>query len=645
MVSSSRSIRRLSTSLDLAFPALTIALGLQMLRVMIPSIVLHERAPSATPEFAAILLSTFLLAFVAPWLARLLGPRRALIVSAASVSLARVLLQVIRDVDARVWISSAGVLAFLWFVPIYLSYVRGSKRLLNFGLVFAAGIALDMTLHGLFKTYDYAWVIDLGTVALAVALTVAQLLLAAHFARTLEPALNGDVDFRIALPLAGIGPALFFEAILLQNLARHMATFGLPASTAFLLIALSNALGLLFGTLICTARMRSIWSGAFFLAAFWIGMSLVAVAVTDEIDTRFTIQGNVLLVLALVGMTTRLSESGGRPGIWRTASACALGMLSFAALLTVYYVAYDTTLPIENDVLFVVAALVVLAASLPGLVARAKGGPMAVGWTPAVLGAVLIVFPILARVDAREPRPPLSPGSFPVRVMSYNIRMGFNADGRMDLEALARTIESAGADVVALQEVSRGWYINGSADTLDWLSRRLDMSYVFAGAADPIWGNAVMSRYPLARSGSRQLPEAGVRPRRSLLWVEIELSDLDDLIVIATHLHHAGSGPRLAQLPVVLETYASWNGHARVVAGDMNSRPDSAEYARFRDAGLTDAYLLAGGDPRSGFTFRSDNPDVRIDYIWLSPELTATDLQIPNTTASDHLGIAVTVDR
>jgi hypothetical protein len=104
---------RTSTLLDLLFPALTIAFGLQMLRVFIPSLVLHRRAASAPAEFGVVLYGAFLLAFLAPLLPRLLGMRRALIVSAASVSLIRVVMQLVHDVDARIWIAAAGVLAFL----------------------------------------------------------------------------------------------------------------------------------------------------------------------------------------------------------------------------------------------------------------------------------------------------------------------------------------------------------------------------------------------------------------------------------------------------------------------------------------------------------------------------------------------------
>ncbi|MGO7719026.1 endonuclease/exonuclease/phosphatase family protein, partial [Rhizobium johnstonii] len=45
---------------------------------------------------------------------------------------------------------------------------------------------------------------------------------------------------------------------------------------------------------------------------------------------------------------------------------------------------------------------------------------------------------------------------------SYNIQYGFGLDGIYDLARIARSLE--GADVIALQEVTRGFSRNGFAD-------------------------------------------------------------------------------------------------------------------------------------------------------------------------------------
>ncbi|MFH1928374.1 MAG: endonuclease, partial [Chloroflexota bacterium] len=61
------------------------------------------------------------------------------------------------------------------------------------------------------------------------------------------------------------------------------------------------------------------------------------------------------------------------------------------------------------------------------------------------------------------------------------------------------------------------------------------------------------------------------------------------------------------------------------------------------DAGLQDAFALVGrGD---GYTFASNDLYERIDYLWVTPDLQVSELVIPESTASDHLGVALTVGR
>lgn len=80
--------------------------------------------------------------------------------------------------------------------------------------------------------------------------------------------------------------------------------------------------------------------------------------------------------------------------------------------------------------------------------------------------------------------------------MTYNLHNGFNTDGNLDMEALARVIEENHPDIVALQEISKGWLITGRLDMLTWLSQRLSMPYVSGPTADPLWGNAILSPIP-----------------------------------------------------------------------------------------------------------------------------------------------------
>jgi endonuclease/exonuclease/phosphatase family metal-dependent hydrolase len=211
---------------------------------------------------------------------------------------------------------------------------------------------------------------------------------------------------------------------------------------------------------------------------------------------------------------------------------------------------------------------------------------------------------------------------------------------------VARAVEASGAEVVGLQEVSRGWYVNGSTDMLAWLQRRLRMPHArFAGASDAIWGNAVLSRYPIVAGEVVRLPREGVPLRRNALRVELDLGAGRRLRVVVTHLHHVegpgGARVRLAQLPPLLARVAGQP--ATVLMGDFNAEPGSAEIALLRDAGLADAFTAGGGGPADERTWPADRPDRRIDYIWLSGDLAAGGFVATTGTASDHRGIAVTV--
>ena len=95
------------------------------------------------------------------------------------------------------------------------------------------------------------------------------------------------------------------------------------------------------------------------------------------------------------------------------------------------------------------------------------------------------------------------------------------------LESIARVIEKNGADIVSLNEVSRGWVVNGSADLYEWLANRLDMQYkLFTPASDLVWGNAILSRYPLKLVSSGFLPRMDAPLRRSYLLAEVDLSSI-----------------------------------------------------------------------------------------------------------------------
>jgi len=317
-------------------------------------------------------------------------------------------------------------------------------------------------------------------------------------------------------------------------------------------------------------------------------------------------------------------------------------MLLLAVPAFLYYVGYDIRVPFDNAVLLPLIAAVAALAALSQVRRLMLAPALLRGPVVSFLLLALLLVPLGLFVTAKPPLAESGSG-WPTRVVSYNLHQGFAASGAQDLEALARTIEAVSPDVVALQEVSRGWVINGSTEMLSWLERRLGMRSVWGPAADAVWGNAILSRRPIVAWGNVELPRGGVPMRRAMVWADVEIGTGERLRVIATHFHHVEADGHLRK-PQAEAVVRFWGKRDRtVVLGDLNATPEAGEIAVLRDAGLRDAFMLGGrGD---GYTYSSLRPQRRIDYIWVSPDLTVSEFRVLLGEASDHFGVMATVSR
>jgi len=221
-----------------------------------------------------------------------------------------------------------------------------------------------------------------------------------------------------------------------------------------------------------------------------------------------------------------------------------------------------------------------------------------------------------------------------VRVMTYNIHGGYGLNGRQGVEAIARVIEGAGTDVVVLQEIERGWLLEGSTDLLSLLSRRLRMPYTVIGTpTDPIAGNAILSRYPILASGQGNLPGLDTLVGRGYTWAQIHLGGGAPLRVIVTHLHHEPerSDVRVAQVDALLQ---AWGKEPyTILAGDMNATSASPEMHLLLNAGLLDSWAEVG---------HGDRPP--IDWIFHTPDLSAREIMRIESPASDHPAVVATIE-
>lgn len=228
-------------------------------------------------------------------------------------------------------------------------------------------------------------------------------------------------------------------------------------------------------------------------------------------------------------------------------------------------------------------------------------------------------------------------------VMTYNIHLGRDVDGVLDLDRIADVIRAQQPDLVALQEVGRHWSADSDfRDQPAVLARRLGMESVYGanidrdppapGAPRRQYGTAILTAWPIVDSEHVLLPRVSTEnEQRGLLVLDVDV-DGAPLRLSNAHLG-VGADDRRVQVEALLaEAGKAMVGHALV--GDFNAPPRAPELAplfhRFSDA------WTAGGEG-DGFTFPASAPASRIDYVLASPQLAVSRADVPALPGSDHL--------
>lgn len=639
-------LRRNSSWVTVGLPALTILFGMQTLRTLFPLLVyvLRDRIGWSAVQLGELAFAIFLTSFLAAWLRRLLGPEPLLAITAAGLGLLRLAFQLWPgDPLIDLYLAIAATILFGLYLPTHLGHVRsrGTAATGLFAIGLLTGLALDTALHGSFTTYDMSWRNDMATALLLLLLVLGQWgLLSGALTDTAEPPAS-DTTFGLAVTWLALGPFLFLQLLIFQNVARLAALTGWMLPLSFGWVLLSHVLGVGAAIWLLQRLPERTW-----LVSAALGLLLFATLLLPwpgSLAAAFLLAaGQLCAALLLALIITGLGAGQGRTGLARLTTGHGLGMLLMTALIFLYYTSFDITLPLSNTILPPIAAVIIGLAGIRASFALADTSQVAtVNPHPALFTPLLLLFPFLQLLLWQPPVTTIGNG-YPARVMTYNLHNGFDTDGYLGMEAIAQVIEAQQADVIGLQEVSRGWVINGSLDMLTWLSRRLEMPYIYGPTADPLWGNAVLSRYPILAEEQVDLPPDDLLLRRGFIFTRIDIGNGQHLDLIDTHYHHidTDSDTRVVQSQAILDYWQQ--EEQTLIMGDLNAQPDDPEIEMLRQAGLTDALQIGGVTP--GFTYPAPEPVRRIDYIWLSPDLSASNVVIAPATASDHRGIAATIN-
>jgi endonuclease/exonuclease/phosphatase family metal-dependent hydrolase len=165
-----------------------------------------------------------------------------------------------------------------------------------------------------------------------------------------------------------------------------------------------------------------------------------------------------------------------------------------------------------------------------------------------------------------------------------------NLKDKTDVKKFAEWVRSTGAELVAVQQITRSTDSKPEFDSYTELLKRLDMRGTFAKARYfQGWdsGNALFCMYPLLQSNAYTLPTGKGKTRRSLAFGVFELG-LKSMAFASTDLDEEDLSERVKQVYEILSIQKSLEESPIVVAGNFGESPKGKGPAK-----MLEKYLCA----------------------------------------------------
>ncbi|MDH5598161.1 MAG: endonuclease/exonuclease/phosphatase family protein [Cyclobacteriaceae bacterium] len=232
-----------------------------------------------------------------------------------------------------------------------------------------------------------------------------------------------------------------------------------------------------------------------------------------------------------------------------------------------------------------------------------------------------------------------------IKVLSFNILHGATTQGNFDLDRIAKVINEANPDFVALQEVDFKTNRAKNYDLATELGWRTKMVALFGRAMEydgGEYGEGILSKYSLIQSRNIALPFSPGNEPRAALEVVVRLPSGDTIAVVGTHLDHLeDETDRIAQVKKINEVFLK-NKYPTLLVGDLNDVPGSTPI-KILESRWTASYDKENPSP----TYPSDNPEMKIDYVMFYPKnrwVVHETKVIQDSIASDHCAYLVTLE-
>ena len=223
-----------------------------------------------------------------------------------------------------------------------------------------------------------------------------------------------------------------------------------------------------------------------------------------------------------------------------------------------------------------------------------------------------------------------------MKIMSFNTQHCLNyLERRIDYPLFAKTVRESGADVIGLNEMrDKG----EDADYEAQMSILSELSgyenYYFARAifykGNNPYGNGLLSRHKIVKAETVMIPDPAGRVEgkhyetRCILKAYLE----NGLTVLVTHF---GLNPD-EQENAVRTVLENLENEKCILMGDFNVLPDNRVLDPIR-AVMKDT---ADSFEEEKFSYPSDKPDRKIDYLFVTPDIEVITADIPELVVSDH---------
>lgn len=233
-----------------------------------------------------------------------------------------------------------------------------------------------------------------------------------------------------------------------------------------------------------------------------------------------------------------------------------------------------------------------------------------------------------------------------MNILTFNTQHCMNyISKQIDFSKFAETILSFDADIVSLNEMRMAGEHPEYTDQVPELAQRCGYPYwYFAKALDVNganpYGDALMSRYPILFAETIPIPDPADKvggrwfETRCLLHAKLDIPGGLDVFVT-----HFGLNP-CEQVNAVETVIANLTKSRCILMGDFNVSPEDPVLDPIRRRLFDTAELF----PQALLSYPSDVPEIKIDYIFISPDLNATFADIPPIVMSDHRPYVATIE-